>query len=499
MKENLFIQINKEDNVAVAVNKCRKNQLASVAGNSFAVLEDIPVGHKIALEDLEKGTIIYKYGTPIGYAVKDIKQGEWVHSHNMSTLLSGKLEYEYNPKMYAAPDVKGMRDTFWGYEREGGQVGTRNELWIIPTVSCVNPTVTDIAESVRKTFDNLCDGVFAFPHNSGCSQLGRDHRITQEILSSIIRHPNAGGVLLVSLGCENNNFDEFLPVLGEINSARVKLMVCQDVEGDEVQEGVKLVGELLEEMKKDRRTKQHVSKLCLGFKCGGSDAFSGITANPLCGMITDRLTAMGGTAVLTEVPEMFGAEQYLMDRSKDEETFLKVVKLINDFKQYYMDHGQSVYENPSPGNKAGGITTLEEKSLGCIEKGGHAPITDTLGYGERCCKKGLNLMTGPGNDSVSVTNLVAAGAGMILFTTGRGNPLGTAIPVVKISSNSALAQRKKKWIDYNAGNLLEDADWEKNTDDLWNLLLDIASGICRTKNEINHNRSIMIFKDGVML
>lgn len=363
----------------------------------------------------------------------------------------------------------------------------------------MNPTVTGIAEEANRAFGSQCDGIFAFPHNSGCSQLGEDHKVTQKILSSIIRHPNAGGVLIVSLGCENNNLQEFLPVLGEIDSTRVKTMTCQEVEGDEVEEGVKRVGEIIEALKGDHRSEQPVSKLCIGFKCGSSDAFSGITANPLCGLVTDRITALGGTAVLTEVPEMFGAEQHLMDRAKDEKIFSKIVNMINDFKQYYIGYGQPIYENPAPGNKAGGITTLEEKSLGCIEKGGHAAVVDVLGYGERYLQNGLNLMVGPGNDSVSITNLVAAGSNMLLFTTGRGNPLGTAVPVIKISSNSSLAKHKERWIDYNAGILLEDADWKSTLNGLWDLLLDTASGICRTKNEVHNNRSIMIFKDGVML
>lgn len=497
--ENMFIRINKKDNVAVTVQKCEKGRIAVVEKDSLEVLEDIPTGHKIALQSIGKGEIICKYGMPIGYAVKDIRKGEWVHSHNMSTLLSGKLEYRYHPQATVLPEVDGVRDSFLGYKRSDGRVGTRNEIWIIPTVSCVNPTIAAIAEEANRLYGDQCDGIFAFPHNSGCSQLGEDHETTQKILSSIIRHPNAGGVLIVSLGCENNNLQEFLPVLGEIDSTRIKTMICQEVPGDEVEEGVKRIGEITEAMKADHRSRQPVSGLCVGFKCGSSDAFSGITANPLCGLITDRVTALGGTAVLTEVPEMFGAEQHLMDRAKDEETFLKIADMINGFKQYYIGYGQPIYENPAPGNKAGGITTLEEKSLGCIEKGGHATVTDVLGYGERYRQNGLNLMIGPGNDNVSITNLVAAGSNMVLFTTGRGNPLGTAVPVVKISSNSSLAERKERWIDYNAGVLLEDAGWERALDQLWNLLLDTASGIHRTKNEIHNNRSIMIFKDGVML
>lgn len=498
-EKNLLIRVSEKDNVAVAVEQIPAGMEVRLDGTAYTMLQAIPFGHKAALKEIKRGEIICKYAQPIGIATADIKAGEWVHSHNMKTRLDGKIEYRYQAKPFKDINVSGVRDTFYGYKRADGSVGTRNEIWVIPTVSCVNSTVEDIAHQANELYGNLCDGIHAFPHNSGCSQLGRDHETTQKILKSIINHPNAGGVLIVSLGCENNDLTHFLPVLGEINSSRIKYMISQDIDGDEVKEGIRLVGEIADVVRHDRRTPQSVSKLCIGFKCGGSDAFSGITANPLCGLVSDRITALGGTAVLTEVPEMFGAEQSLLDRAKDTGVFQKIVNLINDFKQYYMDFGQPIYENPSPGNKAGGITTLEEKSLGCVQKGGHAIVTDTLDYGQRCEKKGLNLMTGPGNDSVSITNLVSAGVQMLLFTTGRGNPLGTAVPVIKIASNSERARTKSKWIDFDAGRILDGMTREELCDELWEQVLDVASGKCFTKNEISDNRSIMIFKNGVLL
>lgn len=493
-----MIRIYEADNVGIAVEGAREgDNLVDDQVNCVATM-DIPVNHKIALQDFEEGDIIYKYGNKIGVATQKIKKGDWVHSHNMETGLSGMLEYNYHPTEKNISITAPKRNTFLGYVRENGKVGTRNEIWVIPTVSCVNHTTQIIVEKAREKFGHLCDGIYAFPHNAGCSQLGTDHQVTQRILASIMKHPNAGGALIVSLGCENNNLKEFRPVLGEVNENRVKFMIAQE-EGNEIEAGIQKIGEIAKYISKDKREEMPVSKLRIGFKCGGSDALSGVTANPLCGKISEMVTAEGGIAILTEVPEMFGAETILMNRSDSEETFGKVVNLINDFKQYYMDYNQPIYENPAPGNKAGGITTLEEKSLGCIQKGGHCTVTDTLMYGENAHKAGLNLMNGPGNDSVSITNLVAAGAQIILFTTGRGNPLGTAVPAIKIASNTDLYRRKKHWFDFNAGTLLEGSTMESLSEEMWNKILDVCSGNLETQNEIFGYKDIMIFKNGVLL
>lgn len=506
MERRKLIRIDGKDNVAIALQMLRKGETILVDGISCTAGEDIPQGHKIALADVKKGDRIIKYGNPIGLASQEIKKGQWVHSHNLETGLDQILTYQYRPQNQdREPGVQGakaeagtIRRTFFGYRREDGSVGTRNEIWVVPTVSCVNHTAQRIAQKANEAFGSLCDGVYALPHNAGCSQLGDDHQTTQKILAGIVRHPNAGGVLLVSLGCENNNLKEFAPVLGTVDTRRVKCMVAQE-EADEVEAGVALIGEIAKRVSKDKREEVPASALKIGMKCGGSDSLSGVTANPLCGWITDRLTSLGGTSILTEVPEMFGAEHLLMNRADSEKTFGKVVDLINSFKQYYLNYGQPIYENPSPGNKEGGITTLEEKSLGCIQKGGCAAVTDTLNYGERAEKPGLNLMNGPGNDSVSTTNLLAAGAQLLLFTTGRGNPLGTAVPSVKLSSNTALSTRKNQWIDFDAGVLLAGQTREEAGERLWNLILDIASGRIRARNEENGYRDIMIFKNGVLL
>ena len=496
--QTIFLQIAPGDTVAVALRDVGRGESVSIGGRTYTAQEDIPFGHKIALADIRAGEHIIKYGYPIGHASRDIQAGCHVHTQNLATNLSGTSTYSYTPKpaSTAAPD--GLADSFAGYVREDGRVGIRNEIWILPTVGCVNQTARILQERGQARFGALCDGIYAFPHTAGCSQLGDDHKTAQKILAGLANHPNAGGVLILSLGCENNNLDAFKPLLGATDPNRVKFLVAQDCE-DEIAEGLRLLEELVSRIKSEKRQQVSARTLTLGFKCGGSDAFSGITANPLCGRICDAVTARGGRAILTEVPEMFGAETILMERANDKATFDKVVALINGFKQYYLDYGQPIYENPAPGNKAGGITTLEEKSLGCVQKGGRATVTDTLSFGQPCMTPGLNLLTGPGNDSVSVTNLVASGAQMILFTTGRGNPLGTAVPTVKLSTNSALHAHKKNWIDFNAGTLTEGESFASAQRRLWAYLLEVASGRTRTKNEENGYRDIAIFKNGVTL
>lgn len=435
-------------------------------------------GHKYAVRDIKKGDIIVKYGFPIGIAKADIKAGEHVHTHNLKTALLGEKEYTYSPieqKINRENPV-----TISAYQRKNGDVGIRNDIWIVPTVGCVNSIANSLSEKT---------GAFAFTHPYGCSQLGDDLLITQKILCSLIKHPNAGGVLVLGLGCENNNIGELKKILGEYDADRIKFLNCQDCE-DEITEGVKIINELQNQADSNIKTEVSISKLKIGLKCGGSDGLSGITANPLVGRITDKITAMGGTAVLTEVPEMFGAEQILMNRCVSESVFDDTVKLINNYKKYFISHNKPVSENPSPGNKEGGITTLEEKSLGCVQKGGTAPVTAVLDYGDIAVKSGLNLLNGPGNDMVAVTNLTAAGCHLILFTTGRGTPLGAPVPTIKIATNTKLSEKKKSWIDF---------DVQKGTEsELFRLITDTANGK-KTQNEQYGCREIAIFKDGVTL
>lgn len=444
-------------------------------------------GHKYALCDIKQGENIIKYGSPIGHAICDIKKGEHVHTHNVKTNLSGNLSYTYNYKDYGIKSIDSDL-YFEGYVRENGDVGIRNEIWIINTVGCVNKTAEILA---AKT------GAMHFAHPFGCSQLGDDQKITQLILKGMVNHPNAAGVLVLGLGCENNNIEVFKEVLGEYNEKRVRFLNAQDYD-DEIAEGTKIIDELKEYAAGFKKQKIHISKLRIGLKCGGSDGYSGISANPLVGSLSDRLISLGGSCVLTEVPEMFGAEHLLMERCESKEVFDKTVALINNFKEYYIRHNQVIYENPSPGNKEGGITTLEEKSLGCVQKGGLGKVVDVLDYGDRLTKNGLSLLNGPGNDIVAVTNLMAAGVHMILFTTGRGTPLGSSVPTVKIATNHTLAQKKANWIDFDASPVLGDVTMEELTDKLLEYIIDVASGI-ETKNEINGYREISIFKDGVTL
>ena len=435
-------------------------------------------GHKYAVRDLQKGEQIIKYGFPIGVACEDIKQGEHIHSHNLKTSLAGTLEYKYTPDIKPPDNTQSVMIN--AFERKNGDIGIRNDIWIVPTVGCVNSIAKSLADKT---------GAFCFAHPYGCSQLGDDLSITQKVLCGLVKHPNAGGVLVLGLGCENNNIAKFKKVLGEYDSDRIRFLNCQDFD-DETAEGVKVITELQSLAQNDTRTAVPISRLKIGLKCGGSDGLSGITANPLCGKITDRLVSMGGTAVLTEVPEMFGAEQILMNRCVDENVFGDTVSLINNYKEYFISHNQPVSENPSPGNKEGGITTLEEKSLGCVQKGGTALVTAVLDYGDTAEKSGLNLLNGPGNDIVAVTNLTAVGCHLILFTTGRGTPLGAPVPTIKIATNSAIAERKKNWIDFDAQSGNENA--------LFDLIIQTANGK-QTKNEQYGYREIAIFKDGVTL
>ena len=460
----------------------RSNQLVIHSFDNVSV--DLESGHKYALCNISCGERVIKYGQPIGHATCDICAGEHVHTHNLKTNLSGKIEYTYK-KSQCNTEKRHADMTFMGYVREDGSVGIRNDVWIVNTVGCVNK----IAEKL-----SLLTGAKCFPHPFGCSQLGDDQTVTQQILRGMVEHPNAGGVLVLGLGCENNNIEVFKKVLGEYDPDRVKFLNTQDVE-DDVAEGIRIVKELQKWAEKFKRVPVPVSELKLGLKCGGSDGYSGITANPLVGRLSDKVIAMGGSCMLTEVPEMFGAEHLLMQRCESREVFDKTVALINNFKDYYTRHNQVIYENPSPGNKKGGITTLEEKSLGCVQKGGLSKVVDVLDYGDRLTKNGLSLLNGPGNDIVAITNLMAAGAHIILFTTGRGTPVGAPVPTVKIATNHDLAARKSAWIDFDASPTLKG---EPLTNELFDYIIKVAEGE-ETKNEVNGYREISIFKDGVTL
>lgn len=488
---NKLIRINPNDNVAVATENIEKGYCES----GVTAIDDIPFGHKILLKSVKKGENIIKYGCPIGHATVDIKEDSFVHEHNIKTNLSDKPVYQFCGNNKYKPQKSNV--TIKAYKRSNGKIGVRNEIWIIPIVGCVNKTAQALEKIGNSMNFDSCDGVVAFTHPFGCSQMGDDLVNTQKILSALVNHPNAGGVLVLSLGCENNNLSVFKPFLGDVDESRVKFLCVQDVE-DELESGTELLREIYSVIKNDKREDAPIDKLTVGWKCGGSDAFSGITANALCGRVNDKLTSLGASTVLTEVPEMFGAEHLLMARAENETVFNKTVSMINGFKDYFSSHNQVCYENPSPGNHAGGITTLEEKSLGCIQKGGRSVITDVLQYGTQVEKKGLNLLWGPGNDIVSTTVLTAAGAHIILFTTGRGTSLGAPVPTIKISSNTRLFDKKRNWIDFNAGTLIEGKMFDELTKDLLNLIINTAGGQ-KTKNEINGYRDISIFKDGVIM
>ena len=496
MKE--FIKINECDNVIIALRDYKKDEVIDLEDKKITLLEDINRGHKIAIENINKEENIVKYGLPIGYALENIKVGSWVHTHNTKTNLKDLNTYSYAPKFTDKKlDLEDIKVNV--YKRKNGDVGVRNELWIVPTVGCVNGIAQRIKDAFLAEVGELeIDDINVLTHNYGCSQLGEDHVNTRIILQNTVKHPNAGGVLVLGLGCENNQVAEFERTLGEYDSERVKFLISQDVE-DEIEAGKDILLALYNKMKNDKREEASISTINFGLECGGSDGLSGITANPMLGYFSDYIIALGGTTVLTEVPEMFGAETLLMERCKDEETFEKCVHMINDFKEYFIKNGQEIYENPSPGNKKGGITTLEDKSLGCTQKSGTSKVIDVLKYGEVLREKGLNLLSAPGNDLVATTALAAAKCHLVLFTTGRGNPYGGYVPTVKISTNTQLYEKKRKWIDFNAGRIVtENMSFEEITKEFIDYIVSVINGE-KTNNEKNRFQEIAIFKSGVTL
>ncbi|MDR3704789.1 MAG: altronate dehydratase family protein [Paludibacteraceae bacterium] len=493
-----YFKINPADNVSVAIHDLKEGEVVNVDGVSITLKQDITAGHKIALVALAVNDNIVKYGYPIGHAITAIPQGGLVNETNIKTNLEGLLDYEYKPTKVEL-NIPNRNLTFNGYKRKSGETGIRNEMWIVPTVGCVNGVADSIIAAFKEEVGQLegVDSLEVFKHNYGCSQLGGDHETTRKILKDIVLHPNAGGVLVLGLGCENNQPDVFREYLGEFDESRVKFLVTQKVK-DEIAEGVAILKELYATAKKDTRVATPLSELRVGLKCGGSDGFSGITANPLLGVFSDFLVAQGGTTVLTEVPEMFGAETILMNRCETIEMFDKTVHLINDFKEYFMKNDQPVYENPSPGNKAGGISTLEEKSLGCTQKCGKSYVKDVNMYGDRLKTKGLNLLSAPGNDLVAATALGASGCQMVLFTTGRGTPFGSFVPTMKISTNTPLFENKPGWIDFNAGVLLQGKKMEDLLEDFIAYIITVANGEW-VNHEKRNSREIAIFKTGVTL
>ena len=495
--ETKYLKINPADNVAVAIVDLPAGEQIIVDGANIVLNQAVPAGHKFALKDFAQGEDVIKYGYPIGHTAAAASQGDWMNEDNIKTNLEGLLDYTYSP-VDVNLDIPAQELTFKGYRRANGEVGIRNEVWIIPTVGCVNGIANQLADALRReTNEAGVDAIVAYPHNYGCSQLGDDHENTKKILRDMVLHPNAGAVLVVGLGCENNQPDVFEEFIGEYDKSRVKFMVTQKV-GDEFEEGMKLLREVYAVASKDERVDVPLAELRVGLKCGGSDGFSGITANPLLGVFSDFLIAQGGTSVLTEVPEMFGAETILMNRCRNKNLFNETVTLINDFKEYFLSHGEPVGENPSPGNKAGGISTLEDKALGCTQKCGKSLVEGVMGYGDRLQVKGLNLLSAPGNDLVAATALASCGCHIVLFTTGRGTPFGTYVPTMKISTNSALAHNKPGWIDFNAGVIVENEPMDKTCDRFIDYIIRVASGEL-VNNEKKGYREIAIFKTGVTL
>ena len=494
--QTTYLKINPADSVVVCLSPKKKGDLITIDGRKIAINQDTPAGHKVLIKDVAEGENIIKYGYPIGHAMTALRAGDWVNENNLMTNLSGTLEYTYNPITEQLTYTNQNR-TFNGYVRRNGDVGIRNEIWIVPTVGCVNGIAEKLVAKLKQEKPEGVDNIYAWHHNYGCSQLSEDHENTRKVLRDICLHPNAGAVLVLSLGCENNQPEDFMAMLGDYDNDRIKLLVTQRVD-DEIEAGMQILRQLYDIASQDKRTEVPVSKLRVGLKCGGSDGFSGITANPLVGEFSDWLVAQGGTSVLTEVPEMFGAETILMNRCTSRELFDKTVSMVNSFKNYFLSHGEPVGENPSPGNKAGGISTLEDKALGCTQKCGKASVSGVMEYGDCLENTGLNLLSAPGNDLVASTALASCGCHLVLFTTGRGTPFGTFVPTMKIATNPDLASRKQNWIDFSAGQLIEGRTMQEIVPEFIDKVLAVASGK-PAKNEINDYREISIFKNGVTL
>lgn len=494
--QTTYLKINPADSVVVCLSPKKKGDLITVDGRKIVISQDTPAGHKVLIKDVAEGEDIIKYGYPIGHAMTALRAGDWVNENNLKTNLSGTLEYTYNPITEQLTYTNQNR-TFNGYVRRNGDVGIRNEIWIVPTVGCVNGIAEKLVSKLKQEKPEGVDNIYAWHHNYGCSQLSEDHENTRKVLRDICLHPNAGAVLVLSLGCENNQPEDFMAMLGDYDKDRIKLLVTQRVD-DEIEAGMQILRQLYDIASQDKRTEVPVSKLRVGLKCGGSDGFSGITANPLVGEFSDWLVAQGGTSVLTEVPEMFGAETILMNRCTSRELFDQTVSMVNNFKNYFLSHGEPVGENPSPGNKAGGISTLEDKALGCTQKCGKAPVSGVMEYGDRLENTGLNLLSAPGNDLVASTALASCGCHLVLFTTGRGTPFGTFVPTMKIATNPDLASRKQNWIDFSAGQLIEGRTMQEIVPEFIDKVLAVACGE-PAKNEINDYREISIFKNGVTL
>lgn len=493
------MKISSNDNVVVALEKILKDEELNIDNEKITIAEDIDLGHKIAIHEIPINDSVIKYGEMIGVAISNIKSGEWVHTHNCKTNLNEHEEYKYEPnaKSTEINHEKMNNKMFDGYRRVNGKVGVRNEIWIIPTVGCVNDVVQYLEREAQAYLTDTVECIASFRHPYGCSQVGQDQINTQKVLANLAMHPNTAGILLVGLGCENSGIEEVKKYIKDDELYKIKSLVCQNID-DEIEVGLQLIRELIEETKGCKREAISASELIIGLKCGGSDGLSGITANPVVGNFSDLIVHLGGTTILTEVPEMFGAERLLMNRCQDEITFNKTVCLINDFKNYYVENNSPIYENPSPGNKKGGITTLEDKSLGCTQKSGNTQVVDVIKYGDTISKKGLNLLESPGNDLVAATALAASGAHVVLFTTGRGTPFASPVPTVKISSNTQLYNKKMNWIDFNAGELLEELDCSKMGEKLLNYVIEVASGK-KVKSEIQGYRDMAIFKKGVTL
>ncbi len=499
-----LILLSPDDNIGVARRDLRCGLQITTPRGVIALQESIPMGHKAALCGIPRGGSVYKYAQVIGRARRPIECGEWVHVHNLELAHGqGTLEYAVeSPRPPELPD--GLPRMFLGYRRGDGRVGTRNHVVVVPTSNCSSHVCERIAEEVRKEAEDGVDGVFAVPHTDGCAQhTGPDIEQLERTLKGIIAHPNVCAALVVALGCEVNSLTRYCgPGMETIYGKPAAALEIQASGGTvkAVAAGVAKVHSLVEAAASCPRTEEPVGHLTIGLNCGGSDAFSGISANPALGYASDLLVGAGGTVVLAETPEIYGAEQVLTRRAADIKTGKELVRIIERYCEYAARFGATMDSNPAPGNLRGGITNIVEKSLGAVMKGGTTTLNGVIDYAERIAGKGLIVMDTPGYDPVSITGLAAGGCNLIAFTTGRGSGIGFPIvPVLKIASNSRIFRLMADNMDVNAGDILDgNSDIREKGIEIYRQIVRAASGE-RTRSEILGHREFAPWRIGPVM
>jgi altronate hydrolase len=493
--ENSAIHLHPTDNVAVARVPIPAGTSLRIDGLPVTTMDAIPAGHKVALWDIQPGEVVERYGQVIGRAKQAIQAGRHIHTHNLA-FEELQLEYEFPVGDTPVPTARPDAPTFLGYQREDGRVGTRNYIAVVAASNCAAHTAEQIARSYEgETMPPNVDGVVAFPHGEGCAHAAEGPDIDQlrRTLGGVLIHPNVSGAVILGLGCETNQIDHYLGVGGP-RSTRLAGLTLQSSGGTRgaIEAARRQIARFLEQASAEERTPAPASKIVLGLNCGGSDSFSGITANPALGFCSDLLAELGGTPVLAETTEIFGAEHLLVKRARNREVAEKLLDCIRKYKVYLNRFAGSFDDNPSPGNKEGGLTNILEKSLGAVAKGGTSPLIDVYDYAERVTAPGFTFMNTPGYDPVSLTGLAAGGCNLIAFTTGRGSAIGfPTIPVIKVATNSNTYRRMTDNMDVNAGAIADgEATVQQIGQAIFDLMLEVATGRHTCAERLGHKEFV---------